>query len=55
MFLVEMVRRLIVRTRVCPHCGHRQQVAADDRRRDRCEKCGAPLAPTKDEGGARRS
>jgi ribosomal protein S27E len=54
MFLVEMVRRLMGRTLVCPHCGHRQQVSVDDRRRDRCEKCGAPLPPPKDEGRARR-
>ncbi|GAB6113026.1 hypothetical protein JCM14713_27840 [Desulfomicrobium salsuginis] len=54
MFLVEMVRKLMGRTLVCPHCGHRQQASVDDRRRDRCEKCGAPLAPPKDEGRARR-
>jgi len=54
MFLVEMMRKLIGRTRVCPHCGHRQQASADDRRRDRCEKCGAPLAPPKDEGRVAR-
>ena len=55
MFLVEMMRRLMGRTQVCPHCGHRQQAQADDRRRDRCEKCGAPLPPPKEGGKAAKS
>lgn len=55
MFLVEMVRKLIGRTRVCPHCGHRQQTLADDRRRERCEKCGAPLVPPREGGKAVKS
>jgi len=46
MFLFEMVRRLIVQTRVCPSCGHRQPKSAD--RRERCEKCGALLPVKKD-------
>ncbi len=47
MFLVEMLRRLITQIRVCPSCGHRQPVRAGEKRRDRCEKCGAPLPPAK--------
>lgn len=52
MFLVEMVRRLISQTRSCPKCGHRQAEFVDGRRRDRCEKCGAPLPPPKEGGTA---
>jgi ribosomal protein L40E len=44
MFLVDMVRRLISQVRVCPSCGHRQpKQTHEDKRRDRCEKCGAAL------------
>lgn len=50
MLLVEMVRRLISKVRVCPACGHRQTVRSEDRLRDRCEKCGAPLPPPRDKG-----
>jgi DNA-directed RNA polymerase subunit RPC12/RpoP len=50
MFLVEMMRRLMGRTLACPHCGHRQQAQADGRRRERCEKCGAPLPASRDDG-----
>jgi tRNA(Ile2) C34 agmatinyltransferase TiaS len=50
MFLVDMMRRLMSRTQVCPHCGHRQQAASDGRRRERCEKCGAILPLPKDDG-----
>lgn len=50
MFLVEMVRKLITLTRVCPHCGHRQTPTSADKRRDRCEKCGGPLTPPKGKG-----
>ena len=50
MFLVEMMRRLIGQTRVCPHCGHRQQALLGDRPRERCEKCGATLPPLRDRG-----
>ncbi len=54
MFLVEMMRKLIGQTRVCPHCGHRQQAVQDDRRRERCEKCGGSLSSVKDKGTAAR-
>ncbi len=47
MFLVEMLRRLISQIRVCPSCGHRQPATTGEKRRDRCEKCGAPLPPAK--------
>ena len=50
MFLVEMVRRLITKGQVCPACGHRQPVRSGEKRRDRCEKCGAPLPPPRDKG-----
>jgi len=50
MFLVEMVRRLISQVQVCPSCGHRQPVRSAEKRRERCEKCGAPLPPPKDKG-----
>ncbi|SFJ27910.1 hypothetical protein SAMN04488082_102190 [Desulfomicrobium apsheronum] len=53
MFLVEMMRRLISQVRVCPHCGHRQSAQPGDKRRERCEKCGAPLPPPKDKDGGR--
>jgi ribosomal protein S27E len=50
MFLVEMMRRLIGQTVVCPHCGHRQAVLSGERRRERCEKCGGTLPPPRDKG-----
>ena len=53
MFLVEMARRILGRSRVCPKCGHRQSARQEDRRTDRCEKCGSPLPPRgRGEGGA---
>jgi len=50
MFLVEMMRRLISQVLVCPRCGHRQALRAGEKRRERCEKCGAPLPLPKDKG-----
>lgn len=45
MFLVDMVRRLIEKGRVCPVCGHRQTPRQDGQSPVRCEKCGAELPP----------
>lgn len=55
MFLVEMMRKLIGQTRVCRHCGHRQQALQGDRPRERCEKCGAVLPPFKDRESSGKS
>jgi NADH pyrophosphatase NudC (nudix superfamily) len=50
MILVDMVRRLVSRDRVCPACGHRQHVRSGEERKARCEKCGAEIAPVRKSG-----